>query len=492
MTSHSRRAFLAASGALPLLAQRIRRLNVLFVAVDDLRPDFGAYGNPNAVTPSLDGLASTGMLFRRAYCQQAVCSPSRTSLLTGRRPDTTRVYELQTHFRKTIPDAVTLPQHFRLNGYTTAGLGKIFHNGLEDPQSWSIPHWFPGSETPAWNTSDNAKLQEQRWSRLQDNGLTAPSAPVVRAQRGPSWLSAPGTDSSYADGQIADAALSAMETLQGDPFFLAVGFTKPHLPFVAPSKYFDLYAGKKFALPARSTAPIAAPALALHNSGELRHYNDIPESGPVSAAQQLDLIRAYYASMSYMDAQLGRMLDGLRRLGLEQNTVVVLWGDHGYHLGDLGLWNKHTNFERAAWSPLMVRVPGMRNSGGATSGLTEFVDIYPSLAAICGLPEADGLEGTSFAPLLDNPDRSWKRAAFSQYPRGKRMGYSMRTERWRYTQWRDADGSTVAEELYDHAEVVDPSINLAPTPAYAPVMHQHREWLAEGWRPVNRGARRPT
>jgi arylsulfatase A-like enzyme len=456
-------------------------MNVLFVAVDDLRPDFGAYGNRQAISPNLDRLARSGLTFERAYCQQAVCSPSRTSLLTGRRPDTTRVYELQTHFRKTLPGVVTLPQHFRNNGFTTAGLSKIFHGGLEDPASWSIPHWIPRG--PAWNSEENAQRNERVWRRLQENGLTALPSQTPRQERGPSWLSAEGPDNAQPDGRTADTAVAALETLRRDPFFLAVGFLKPHLPFVAPSKYFDLYRNTAFEPAKNQWPPKDAPRYALHNSGELRSYSDIPETGPIPPSKQVELIRAYYAAVSFMDAQLGRVLDALDKLELAKRTVVILWGDHGYHLGDHGLWNKHTNFENATHSPLLIRVPGMKSAGRRTRALSEFVDIYPSLCRICGLSAPEGLEGTSFAPLLSNPNRPWKTAAFSQYPRAQGvMGYTMRTDAWRYTEWRSREGEVLARELYDHLKDPDENINLAAVAEHSATVERLAAHLRAGWR----------
>jgi arylsulfatase A-like enzyme len=480
----SRRSFLAALGAAPLMAAEPTH-NVLFVAVDDLRPDFGAYGNPKVHSPHLDRLAREGITFTRSYCQQAVCSPSRTSLLTGLRPDSTGVYELQTHFRKNIPGVVTLPEQFRKHGYLTSGFSKIYHGGLDDPQSWSVPHWVPNG--PDWGSPANAARNEKLAARLKEQGLRIPPSSTPRAERGPAWRSAPGGDADQADGRTAEAVVAALEKVRGERFFLAAGFLKPHLPFVAPSKYFDLYRDVEFPLAPNPNPPRDAPAFALHNSGELRSYADIPEQGPIPEAKARELIRAYYAAISFMDAQLGKLLDALDRLELRQRTVVILWGDHGYHLGDHGLWNKHTNFERATRAPLLVSAPGMRRRAIRTEALTEFVDIYPSLCELCGVPAPAGLEGSSFAPLLENPRRRWKRAAFSQYPRGGGvMGYSMRTGRYRYTEWHKA-GEVAARELYDHRADPQEDVNLAGQPAHAARVKELGGWLREGWQ----GARPP-
>lgn len=479
----SRRSFLAAaaSSAFAQSPPVVKaRPNVLFIAVDDMRPDLGCYGNTFAKTPNLDKLASQGMVFTRAYCQQAVCSPSRTSLLTARRPDTTRVYELQTHFRKTIPDVVTLPEHFRNNGYVTTSLSKIFHGGLDDPQSWSIPSWVPGSPA-AWNTPENAARNKAQWVRLKESGLRAAPAPPTRAQRGPAWNAPDVEDNALPDGKTAETAIRALGELKGKPFFLATGFLKPHLPFVAPKRYFDLHPADTVRMLDYAAPPKGVPPIALHNFGELRAYADMPEKGEIPEAKALELIRAYYAALSYTDAQIGKVLAELDRLGLRENTIVIVWGDHGYHLGNHGLWNKHSNFERAVHVPLIVSVPGQR--GGRKSGaLTEFVDIYGSLAELCGLPKPEGVEGTSFVPLLQRPNRTWKSAAFSQYPRGKTMGYSIRTERYRYTEWVTPGTDDTPAELYDYDADPEESQNFAVQPDKAGLVRELSAKLKAGWR----------
>jgi arylsulfatase A-like enzyme len=476
----TRRALLASSFA--VLAAQKQKLNVLFIAVDDMRPDLGPYGNKQVRTPNLDRLAARGLTFTSAYCQQAVCSPSRTSLLTGRRPDTTRIYELQTHFRKTIPDVVTLPQHFKNNGYVTTGLSKIYHGGLDDPKSWSIPSWTPAS--PPWNSPESAARAEKQWAALERDGLRRENPVVSRQGRGPAWNAPDVGDNALPDGKTADTAIRALTELKGKPFFLAVGFLKPHLPFIAPKKYFDLYPPETIKPVDYPEPPKGVPEIAMHPSGELRTYADIPEKGPIPHEKTIELIRAYYAATSYTDAQIGRVLDELDRLGLADTTVVIVWGDHGYHLNNHGLWNKHTNFEKAVHVPMIIRVPGQKNAGKKTGALTEFVDIYPSLAGICGLPEPEGVEGTSFAPLMDDPNRPWKRAAFSQYPRnkpgfGRVMGYSVRTERYRYTEWKAGD--IVERELYDYQTDPDERANLAAQPEHAAVVEQMARTLHAGW-----------
>jgi arylsulfatase A-like enzyme len=488
----TRREVLGAGLALPGLraATAGRRYNVLFIAVDDLKPNLGCYGNRLAISPNIDGLAARGLTFTRAYCQQAVCSPSRTSLLTGRRPDTTRVYDLQTHFRKALPDVITLPDQFRRNGYVTAAFSKIFHPGLDDRRAWTIPSWTPGAKL-AWNSPESAARAVKQEERLKAKGWRTEGPPPRddedRVRRGPSWKDPDVADGELPDGQTADAVIAAMRELRGKPFFLAAGFLKPHLPFVAPKRYFDLYKNTRFTPADNPYAPKGAPAVAMHTFGELRSYLDIPKEGPLPPGKDLELVRAYHAAVSYTDAQVGKLLAELDRLGLRDNTVVILWGDHGYHLGDHGLWNKHTNFEQATHAPLILSVPGQKTAGRKTAALAEFVDIYPSLCEICGVPKPEGLEGTSFAPLVANPERAWKKAAFSQYPRGvpglgRAMGYSMRTDRYRFTEWTVPGKDFRAVELYDYQTDPQENVNLAVLPEHAGQVRQFAEMLHAGWR----------
>ena len=430
-----------------------QKLNVLFIAVDDLRPELGCYGGA-VKSPNLDALAAKGLLFNRAYCQQAVCSPSRTSLLTGRRPDTTKVYDLETHFRKTIADVVTLPQYFKQNGYHTQSFGKIFHGGLDDPASWSAPH----TENRVRQYSDPKTLAE-----IKKRG--AAGSEVGGKNKGPATEIAQCADNELPDGSIADHAIEAMGQMKDKPFFLAVGFLKPHLPFVAPKKYWDMYPPESIALSPNPNRPKDAVPLAMTNFGELRAYTDMPKGDkPLSDEQARNLRRGYYAAASYMDAQVGRLIAELDRLGLREKTIIIVWGDHGWHLGDLSQWCKHTNFEIATRAALMISAPGMKHAGAKTDALTEFVDIYPSLCELAGLKIAGGVQGESFAKLLDDPSRPFKAMAMSQYPRQKDvMGYSMRTDRWRYTEWvkKDKHDEVVARELYDHQSDPGETANVA-------------------------------
>jgi iduronate 2-sulfatase len=483
----NRREFLRnAALSLPLLslglpAQTARkRPNVLFIGVDDLRPELKCYGRSQTITPNLDELAATGMLFERTYCQQAVCSPSRTSLLTGLRPDSTQVYDLQTHFRDKVPDVVTLPEHFRNNGYFATGIGKMYHGGLGDKRSWSEPYLKCGGR--GYVEEDNTNwvrkvVQERKAKGHRRPGYAAYSFPFEDADV---------PDTTYRDGAMAEAAEKHLERLAAmdKPFFFGVGFYKPHLPFNCPKRFWDLYRREDIDLADNPFAPKGCPPLALHNSGELRSYRGVPkgnEAIPDDLAREL--IHGYQACTSFTDYNIGRLLKKLKALGLERDTIVIVWGDHGWQLGDHGLWCKHTNFEVAARVPMILRVPGAATAGRTCMALTEFVDIYPSLCELVGIPLAPHLEGSSFAPLVGNPDRPWKRAAFSQYPRGSRiMGYSMRTDRYRYTEWIRRGGEVEARELYDHEKDPKENVNLAVQEDHAETVRKLGAMLHEGWR----------
>ncbi|MCP5115657.1 MAG: sulfatase [bacterium] len=448
-------------------------LNVLFIAVDDLRPTLGCYGDPAARTPAIDRLASRGLTFDRAYCQQAVCNPSRQSLLTGRRPDTIGVWDLKTHFRQTAPEVVPLPEYFKQRGYFAQSFGKIYHGrpGMQDAASWSVPEQLHRVD------KHEMYLLPENQSGEQQKKMAATEAADV-------------PDIAYPDGRVADRAVEALRVLarREQPFFLAVGFRKPHVPFTAPKRYWDLYRRAALAKPENPLAPKGAPALALHNSVELRGYIDIPNKGPIADSKIAEMRHGYYAAVSYIDAQVGRLLDTLAGTGLERRTVVILWSDHGYHLGEHGLWCKTTNFELDSRVPMILAVPDQRNRGVHTRALVELVDVYPTLLELCGLPAPEGLEGRSMKPLLDNPDREWKRAVFSQFPRPwpasgapEHMGYSIRTDSWRYTLWLDWETKrVVAEELYDEAADPRETTNLARSAKHADRVAELRQMLYAG------------
>ena len=440
------------------------RLNVLFIAVDDLRPQLGCYGDSLAITPNIDRLAANGMVFNRAYCQQAVCAPSRASVLTGRRRDVTKVWDLKTHFRKALPDVITLPQYFKDNGYETRAVGKIYHDprDAQDPISWSAPETLSVTDEAGgkYVLSENLKTKHS-WKAAATECADVP-------------------DTAYVDGRVRKAAVEAIRAMKDTNFFLAVGFRRPHLPFSAPKKYWELYNDVVIPKPEHPEPPSDVPAVALHTSVELRGYTDIPDVGPLSDTQIEHLRRGYYASISFVDAQIGFLLDELENQGLLDHTIIVLWSDHGFHLGELDLWCKTTNFELDTRVPLLVAAPGMSQAGKRTEAIVELVDIYPTLTDLAGLPVPRAVDGVSLEPLMTRPGRAWKNVAFSQFPRPWMykdtpavMGYSVRSETYRYTEWRRlADGVVVASELYryDHAGIE--TENLVAQPGYEKVVRK--------------------
>jgi iduronate 2-sulfatase len=462
----------------PLHAQPLKP-NVLFVVVDDLKPTIGCYGDKLAKTPNIDRVAATGTLFERAYCMQALCAPSRNALLTGLRPEVLRIYDLGTNFRKRAPEVKTLPQWFKENGYVSHGVGKIFHVGHgnhEDAASWSVPH-FQGKTV-------SYALPENRGKLTREEALFSNSEEDIgKLPRGAAYESADVPDDTYPDGQIANESIKRLRGLKesGKPFFLAVGFLRPHLPFCSPKKYWDLYDPAAFTLAERTTPPDGAPAYAPQFGGEIRQYEGIPEKGSVPDDVQRKLIHGYYAAASYADAQLGRVLDELEKLGLAENTIVIVWGDHGWHLGDHGMWCKHTNYEQATHAPLLISAPG-RRLPQRTSAIVEFVDVYPTLCDLAGLAKPSHLQGESLVPILDTP--SLKRtAAFQVYPRGSKetgplLGHAVRTDRWRYVEWRKADGTAAARELYDLQNDPQETVNVAVHPENAEVVKEHASLLA--------------
>lgn len=435
--------------------------NVLLIAIDDLRPELGCYGAGHVHTPNIDRFAENSLRFDHAYCQQAVCNASRTSLMTGLRPDTTGVTGNHIHFRSNLPDVVTLPQHFKNSGYHAAAIGKLYHgvfpdgasktvwDTMGDPQSWSVPAVRFGPRY--YYTEAGIAAAKQTYRRVYDPKNAAPDAWTEKLVFGPATESPEVVDDVLYDGQVALAAIQKLKELKstGTPFFLGVGFIKPHSPYVAPRKYFDLYQDVR--LPGYPGFPLGAPELAGHNSGEIRRYTDQPNSGPFNSNQQLQIRRAYYACISFIDAQVGRVLDELARLGLAENTIVCLYGDHGYHLGEQGLWGKTTNFELDTRVPLLISAPGSSFKGGETKALVELVDMYPTLCELANLPVSEQLEGDSLVPLFKDPSFRIKNAAISQHPRGKLMGYSMRTAHQRLTLWLDRSTGSVQEtELYQY------------------------------------------
>ena len=415
--------------------------NILFIAIDDLRPALGCYGDTIAKSPRIDAFAKTARQFNHAYVQQAVCGPSRTSILTGLLPDHTRVWHNRNKFRDTQPNHITLPQRFKQNGYTTLALGKIFSGNESelDPISWSSPEIL---KKPGWS---NYVLADNKGKGKKQSACEMAEVP----------------DNAYPDGQLATLAIKTLTTLkqQKKPFFLATGFFKPHLPFSAPKKYWDMHDPASFEVPKESRASITAmPDIALHTHRELGGYKDMPKDENVSAEQLLHLRHGYYACVSYIDQQVGRLLDALQQLDLDRNTIVILCGDHGFTLGEQNRWCKATNFELDTRVPLLIRTPWIAQKGIASDALVELVDLYPTLTDLAGIKPPDNLDGQSFRHVLDDPSSGGRNAVLSQFNRPwestapEVMGYSIRTSSKRYTRWIDWQNRRVlSEELYDYS-----------------------------------------
>jgi len=475
-----------------LMAQPEGKPNILFIAVDDLKPLLGCYGDSIALTPNIDALARKGITFTKSYCQQAVCAPSRVSLMTSRYPDQTRVWDLQTMMRDMDPGIVTLPQYLIKQGYRTSGTGKILDSRSvddgKDRPSWSVA--FRNAWDPKYYSSETGKpvyyyyaSQHARDTiallEAEASALGVEKTAYVKARYFPAFENADVPLDAYADGAIANVGMELMEesAAAGKPFFLAVGFNRPHLPFNAPKQFWDLYNREEFSLAPFREKATGSPSLAYHNSEELRGgYTGIPENGELPEALQLELIHAYYAATSYIDHLIGMIMTKLDDLGLSDNTIVVLWGDHGWHLGDHQLWCKHSNFEQATRTPLIIHAPGQANQGELCHSPVEFTDIAPTLCDLSGIAIPAYFEGESLLTLIQDPSASVREASLSQYPRNGKMGYSLRTERYRYTRWVSSNGSTYARELYDYQ--VDPleTTNVYFDPAHELII-QHLDSL---------------
>jgi len=496
--------------------------NILFIAIDDLKPILGSFGNPLIQSPNLDQIANKGTVFLNNHCQQAVCGPSRASIMTGMRPDFTGVWDLRTRMRDVNPDILSLPQYLISQGYSTQGIGKIYDQRcvdqyLDEP-SWSVPYYrvtddyYPQEigrpATGRYQDPETKREIEQLISDAMKNGMTRGEANSHAQQFvKPSVENIDVPDNAYNDGANALMARDILTGLKekNEPFFFAVGFSKPHLPFVAPSKYWDLYNREDMPLASYQEHALNSPAFAYHNSGELLSYTDIPPLASFSDIagkiglpidKQKELIHGYYAAISYIDAQIGMLLQTLDSLGLRENTIIVVWGDHGWHLGDHDLWCKHSNFEQATRSPLIISAPWIKP--GKTSSPTEFVDVFPTLCDLAGLDIPTHLDGASLVPLMADPSKKVKDYAISQYPRnynqastpssnllgyeaGRLMGYSMRCERYRYTIWMDNNfrssqpfdpALVVAAELYDYINDPDETVNVAGKRKYRKITKQ--------------------
>ncbi|MBC7964696.1 MAG: sulfatase [Fuerstia sp.] len=445
------------------------KLNVLFMMADDLRAELGSYGSP-AITPNLDRLAKMSVQFDRAYCQQAVCNPSRSSLLTGRRPDSLQVWNNSTHFREPNPDVTTIPLWFKDHGYETRCAGKIFHNWHTkvqgDPRSWSAPEFLHFA-----NHGDDVA---QVTGLLPKNHATTTTGFGYEKVGICECRDVP--DEAYYDGRVAAEAVRVLAEVKDKPFFLAVGFWRPHAQFNAPQRYWDLYKRDQLP-PLDARRPVNAPDVAFHQSTEIL--------GPVEGqkiptpAQAAEMRHGYFANISYMDAQVGKVLDALDASGVADRTIVVFVSDHGYHIGEHTLWGKTSNFELDARVPMMIRAPGISQVDRRTHSIAELLDLFPTLTELCDLPAPTGLEGTSLVPVLRDPSKSVKQAAYTQHPRPAyydrtpskqphTMGVSVRTAKVRYTEWRDwKSGETTASELYTDSDEPAETQSLIDDPSVA-------------------------
>lgn len=444
--------------------------NVLFITIDDLRPQLGCYGDSQARTPQIDRLAKQGRLFTRAYSQYALCGPSRTSFLTGLYPSTLGIADLETHFREKRPDHVTLPGAFKKAGYSVEALFKVYHlvgfeptlfGNMDDPLSWTKPLWLPTRS--AWGPEGTRIYEANKEAALRRGPIGYGNIP-----RGPA-LEAPEVDDfAISDGETAEEAMRRLRGFAGSeqPFFLAVGFYRPHLPFVAPKKYWDLYDPDDLELPDNQFPQRGAPPFVRHNTKELRTYSDIPDSGEFSEELKHRLLHGYLAASSYVDALVGLLLDTLKETGLDQNTIVVLLSDHGYQIGEHDHWcKKHGNFKIATRVPLIIAAPGMPDPGVPTDSFAELVDLYPTLLDLAGLPPEPVLEGVSLVPVLQDSSASVRQTAFTAYRKRGHEGTAMITDSHRFTVWQR--GKDRIYELYDHRNDPEENVNLANDPGAA-------------------------
>ncbi len=495
--------------------------NILFIAIDDLRPELGAYGSEIAITPNLDALAGDGLLFENAYCQQAICSPSRASLMTGARPETIGVIENYTYFRDANPDIITLPQHLWANGYETVHTGKIYHNSKfgDGELSWSRkPAADKMTVQPSKTPGGFALPENQEMYRVNKADMIAKYGADAAKRglgKGPAYEKANVPDHFYEDGYNTELAIATLKDMleknPDKPFFLGLGMKKPHLDWLAPEKYWNLYKRDSIHLTTQTEAPINGAQMGLHPSFELRVRSGIPKQGPISDELAITLKHAYLACVSYVDAQIGKMITSLEKAGVRDNTIIIVWSDHGWHLGEMGIWGKATNYEIATRVPMIIWTPDMPKGsrGKKTDALVELVDMYPTLCELTGVSLPDHLEGQSFKPLLSDPKTAWKQAAFSQFPspalrewaanplsQGMRetyfgplinevegriihqqkdkwdrdlfenrlMGYSMRTDNYRFIVWKDytdPQAKPIYFELYDHQKDPNETVNIA-------------------------------
>jgi iduronate 2-sulfatase len=438
--------------------------NVLFIASDDMRPQLGCYGDPTVQSPHLDALARRGVVFLQSYCQQALCSPSRISMLSGRHPATTGIFEIGRTLRTTMPDITTLPQHFKNNGYHTRSLGKIYHVGIDDDASWTIPAWH--SKQPRVSAASKAAVAARRRT-YEAKGVVPPAKGNGAVNYAvPAFEAVDCGDDDLLDGDTAKNAIAQLRAHAKNPrqpFFLAVGFANPHVPWITPKKYFDLYDPAQLPLAKNEFLPDGAPAFAATSGQDFRWYAGVPQ-GELPESYKRQCLQGYLAAISYVDAQVGRLMAALDETGLARNTVVVFWSDHGYYMGEHTWWGaKHNNYEGATRNAMIIATPGMKSAGQRTPALAQSVDLAPTLTALCGLPAHRGFEGRNLEPILADPSATVNEAAFSWYPKAGWLGVAMRTPQWRFIEWTKA-GENPVRELYDSVRDPQNDRNLAGNP----------------------------
>ena len=485
--------------------------NILFVSIDDLRPTLGAYGDTVAVTPNIDQLATEGMTFRQTFTQVSVCAPSRASLMTGIRPDSTRVWHLGDKFREINPSTVTMPQYFSQFGYRTVNLGKIFHNYMPDSISWDEPDLRPAQFVRKdWLKRDGETFyisEEVNRSQVKKRDSLLKLRPVRYADgwnTGPAWEAADVHDTLYYDGAQTELAKKTLTRLTKSekPFYMGLGYFRPHLPFAVPKKYWDLYDPQKIPLASNPNVPAGAPDHTMNSMYELRHYDGFNHIGHPQSTYRMSedtsriLKHGYYASVSYVDALLGNLIAHMKEIGIYENTIIILWGDHGWKLGDHNSWGKMTNYNIDLQVPMIIRYPNQENRGAQTFEITELVDMFPSLCELAGLKIPDYMQGTSFVPLIEDPTRRWKSAAFSQFHRRPRhaadgnryMGYSINTKKYHYIEWYAWDPKTGTKgelknrELYDREADPNETVNISGESALSEIVRGLSDQLEGGWR----------
>ena len=439
--------------------------NILVFYIDDLRAELGCYGSETAITPNIDKLATEGVLFNKAYTQQAICAPSRMSTLTGLRPETLGIYSIFTPLRKVHKDVVTLPQLFKQNGYKTISTGKVYHHNVDDKESWTRLYKKPAKRY----------LKPESLKAIEDL-----KAKGKKPLKGPAYEDADVVDEAYVDGQIANEAIEALHKVKNDKFLLFVGLTKPHLPFIAPKKYWDMHNKNKFVIPSKDK-PEGMYRLALSKWGELKGYYGIPNEDPLNDDTTRKLIHGYHAAVSYMDAQVGKVMQTLEELNLRKNTMIVFMSDHGYKIGEYGAWCKHSNVEIDVRVPLIISRETnykKRNAGKVSNALVENVDIFATLTDICGLPNPKS-DGKSIVPVLDKPKKKWDKVATSLFARGtKIMGVTATDGKWRYTEWRDSKTHKILQaELYEHKNSLLSFVNLSGNPKYKKIEKKMKDFL---------------